>query len=70
MAIAAIFRGPVVQTPLGELQTYIMTSSERVDIVRKCESVPALRRALESDSLQRTVEYAIRSRIRRLGSVA
>lgn len=70
MAIAAIFRGPVVQTPLGELQTYVMSASERVDIVRKCENVPALRRALESDSLQRTVEYAIRSRIRRLGSVA
>lgn len=70
MAIAAIFRGPVVQTPLGELQTYVMSASERVDIVRKCENVLALRRALESDSLQRTVEYAIRSRIRRLGSVA
>lgn len=30
----------------------------------------ALRRALDSDSLQKSVEYAIRSRLRRLGSVA
>lgn len=70
MAIAAIFKGPVVNTPIGELQTYVMSAEERIAIVRTCDNVQALRRALDSDSLQRSVEYAIRSRLRRLGSVA
>lgn len=70
MAIAAIFKGPVVNTPLGELQTYTMSAEERIAIVRNCDNVQALRRALDSDSLQKSVEYAIRSRLRRLGSVA
>lgn len=68
MAIAAIFKGPVVNTPLGELQTYTMSADERIAIVRTCDNVQALRRALDSDSLQRTVEDAIRRRIRRLES--
>jgi len=70
MAIAAIFKGPIVNTPLGELQTYTMSAEERIVIVRNCDNVQALRRALESDGLQRSVEYAIRSRLRRLGLVA
>ncbi len=70
MAIAQIFRGAVVNTPLGDLQTYIMSADERIAIVRNCDNVQALRSALDSDSLQRSVEYAIRSRLRRLGSVA
>lgn len=47
-----------------------MSAEERIAIVRTCDNVQALRRALDSDSLQRSVEYAIRSRLRRLGSVA
>ncbi len=70
MAIAAIFKSQVVNTPLGELQTYTMSADDRIAIVRNCDNVQALRRALDSDSLQKSVEYAIRSRLRRLGSVA
>jgi DNA-binding IclR family transcriptional regulator len=68
MAIPNLFRGPVYETAMGKLQTYVMSSSERIAMVRQCESLPALKDALACGDLQRTVEDAIRRRIRRLES--
>ena len=68
MAIPTLFRGPCYDTSMGKLQTFTMSSEERVAIVRKCDSLSALRDALACGDLQRTVADAIRRRIRRLES--
>lgn len=68
MAIASLFRGPVYETAMGKLQTYIMSASERIDRVRQCDNLAALKDALASGDLQNTVECAIKRRIRRLES--
>jgi hypothetical protein len=68
MAIASLFRGPVYETAMGKLQTYVMSSSERIDRVRQCDNLDALKDALAVGDLQPTVECAIRRRIRRLES--
>lgn len=68
MAIPTLFRGPCYDTSMGKLQAFTMSSEERVAIVRKCDSLSALRDALACGDLQRTVADAIRRRIRRLES--
>jgi hypothetical protein len=64
-----LFRGPHYDTPHGPLQTYHCTAGDRVDIVKASSDVLALKDALASPDLQKSVSDAINRRLRQLGQV-
>ena len=65
-----LFHGPVYDTPHGPLQTYHTGAEDRSRIARTSKDIPALRDALASPDLQKTVAGAIRHRLRQLWATA
>ena len=62
-----LFRATLYQTSFGPMQTYHCTASDRVNIVKASADVEALRDALKSPELQKSVADAIKRRLRQLG---
>lgn len=64
------FAGPCYQMPHGPLQTYKMAASDRVDAVKRMDDPEQLSAALRVPGLQKSVEIAIRRRLKLLEACA
>lgn len=61
-----LFKGPLYDTPRGQLQTYCADAAGRVDIVNKSTDRAALEDALRVPDMQKSVADAIRRRLKKL----
>jgi hypothetical protein len=61
-----LFKAALYETGSGSLQTYVNSSAERVDIVKRSTDRAAMESALRWPDLQKTVAGAIKRRIKQL----
>ena len=61
-----LFKAALYETRSGSLQTYVNSSAERVDIVKRSTDRAALEDAIGAPDLQKTVICAIQRRIKQL----
>lgn len=61
-----LFSAALYETPRGPLQTYVNSSAERVDIVKRSTDRAALEDAISAPYLQKTVICAIQRRLKQL----
>lgn len=61
---------PFAAQRYGDLQTYSLTAADRIDHVKRMTSVAQLQAALEVDGLQKTVERAIRAKLKKIGAAS
>lgn len=64
-----LFAGPVYDTPQGRIETMALTVEDRLRAVAVADNPAALRQALDTPGIQKTVRVAIERRLRKLVEV-
>ena len=60
---------PFAAQRYGDLQTYSITAEDRLAHVKKMTSVAQLQACLKVEGLQKTVERAVRAKLKKMGIV-